>query len=436
MMASIQVILVQGADEQLKVVHIPEWHFQLTLDVDAETAIEAVRTYFERRWNAKVHGLRWLFPEDVLRPQNPQGDPVLVLWAETLGTVPLENNDKDETLINIKRETSDGLAAFLETAERPCHREPWSLPSWLPNTANWIQTQFGAIRQLSQVRTCSHGSVLRIESRDRTYFLKTQLEPLAYESALLMLLNRHIPGACPRILPISPDANTHLTEAINGCPMNALSDQQSWRVALTDVANLQIECVDLVAELRHVGVPHHGLEDMATTLEETLNELIASQRGSRNELTPQERLMMSSLISKATHDFEVLHQYAIPETLVHGDLNQSNVFRTETGGTVLIDWALSRVTHPFFVVASALFEPYAMNPQKPAFYDDLCSAYLEPWHEFQSHDRLQAALDAASRLFWIDSTVAVYPLCRAGHFCDRILPRFLRAALRAYKMLG
>jgi hypothetical protein len=77
-----------------------------------------------------------------------------------------------------------------------------------------------------------------------------------------------------------------------------------------------------------------------------------------------------------------------------------------------------------------------MNPQKPAFYHDLCSAYLEPWHDFQPHDRLQAALDAASRLFWIDSTVAVYPLCLAGQFCNRILPRFLRAALRAYDMPG
>jgi hypothetical protein len=313
-MATIQVILVQGADEHLKVVHIPEWHFQLTLDVDAETAIEAVRAYFEARWNARVHALRWLFPGDVPRARNREGDPFLVLWAETLGTVPLVNNDKDEAHIDLKRVSSDDLAAVREAAECPGQCEPWGLPSWLTNTANWIQTHFGLVQQLSQVRTCPNGSVLRIESRDGTFFLKTQPELLAYESALLKLLNHRVPGACPRILAISPDANSHVTEAINGCPMDALSDQQSWQVALTNVANLQIACADLVAELRYSGVPYHGLEDMATTMEETLNDIIASQRGSPNALTPQERLMMSSLISKAAHDFEVLHRYNFPET--------------------------------------------------------------------------------------------------------------------------
>jgi hypothetical protein len=435
-MAMIKTILVRGSDEQLKVVRVPQWHLELVLDVDAETALEGVRRYFLNRWGAKVHALQWLFPEDLLLSRNQEQTPFLVLWVETLGRVPVDSI-KDPAQTRPAYNGSDGLAPFLVAAETPCHSEPWSLPSWLPSVAKWIRAHFLAIRRVSQVRTCPNGAVVRIECVNGVYYLKTQLQPLAYESALLMILNRRIPGVCPQVLPIRPDANTYLTEAIVGSPMNVPGDSQSWRATLSDVAKIQIESADFVTELCHGGVPYHGLAALGAGIEEMLNRLIASQNGSPNELTLEELRKISSLISKAAPDFEVLYRCDLPETLIHGDLNQSNAFRTGTGRTVLIDWALSRVTHPFFTLGSALFGPYASGRRKQPDYDDLCNAYLEPWRDFQAHDRLRAALDAASRLFWIDSTMAVSSLCQPGHVRNLInLPRFLRATLRAYELLG
>jgi len=435
-MSMIKAILVRGSDEQLKVVRVPQCHLDLVLDVDAETALEGVRHYFLNHWGAKVHALQWLFPEDLLRSQDVQQAPFLVLWLETLGRVPLAIT-REPSQTGVANIEGDGLAPFLAAAESPCHSEPWSLPSWLPSVTNWIEAHFLAIRRISQVRTCPNGAVVRIECVDASYYLKTQLEPLAYESALLMILNRRIPGACAEVLPIRPNANTYLTYAIAGSPMNVQGDSQSWRAALSAMAKIQIESADFVTELCQGGVPYHGLAALGAGVEEMLNRVIALQNGSPTELTPEELTKISSLISQATRDFEVLCRCDLPETLIHGDFNQSNVIRTATGRTVLIDWALSRVTHPFFALGSALFGPYASDRRKQPDYDDLCNAYLDPWRDFQAHDRLRTGLDAASRLFWIDATMAISSLYRPGHARNLInLTRFLRATLKAYKLFA
>ncbi|MCU1303652.1 MAG: aminoglycoside phosphotransferase family protein, partial [Candidatus Sulfotelmatobacter sp.] len=204
-----------------------------------------------------------------------------------------------------------------------------------------------------------------------------------------------------------------------------------------NVAKMQIESADLVIEFRTAGIPYHGLAALSAGMEEMFDRLIALQKGSPNEMTREELRKTLCLITKTAPDFEVLLRCDLRETLNHGDLNQSNAFTTGTGETVLIDWALSRVTHPFFVLGSALFGPYTFGHGKQPDYDDLCDAYLEPWCDFQEHDRLRAGLDAASRLFWIDSTIAISSLCIPGHTRNLVnLPRFLRATLRAYELLG
>ncbi|MCU1301775.1 MAG: hypothetical protein JWQ87_2059 [Candidatus Sulfotelmatobacter sp.] len=45
-MATIKAILVRGSDEQLELLSVPAWHVRLTLNVNAETALEGVRRYF------------------------------------------------------------------------------------------------------------------------------------------------------------------------------------------------------------------------------------------------------------------------------------------------------------------------------------------------------------------------------------------------------
>ena len=430
-MATIKVILVRLSGERLAIVQVPRGHLDLMLDVEADTALEAVRRYFYERWNANVHALQWIFPEDLLQRRDEQQTPFLVLYAETLGSIRVHSAD-DRVETRSENREFNALEPFLTAAVSPCPAEPWSLPSWFPNVSSWIRAHFPKTRRITQVRVCPNGAVVRIECVDGTYYLKRQSAPLAYESALLRILNQRIQGACPPMLSLSPDVYTHVTKAIAGFPIDACGSN-SWEAALRDVAKIQIESVHLVSEFRRAGIPYHSFHSLESRLEGMLDQVVAQQVGSTNELSRMELRNIMRLGRAALPDFDVLCRCDLPETLIHGDLNQSNAFRNEAGGTALIDWALSRVTHPFFVMGSALFAPYDAGRREQRAYEKLCTAYLEPWHDFAPHNRLRAGLDAASRLFWIDSTIAVSSLCQFGHARNLLnVPRFLRAALRAY----
>ena len=430
-MATINIILVRSSDARLTLVPLPWDYLELWLDVDSETALEGVRNYFFRHWGAKVHALSWLFPEDFFLPASHVQLPFLVLCVDEIGD--LSANQVRHLACNTSGDNgSKSLAALLAAATRPYRAEPWSLPGWLPRISQWIQNQFPQTQRISQVRSCPNGAVLKIDTINRIYYLKEQLDPLAYESSLLRILNRRIPGACPVVVPLSPDANTHVTEAISGFPVDA----RYWGDALRDVARIQIESTEFVHEFDRAGLPHHDPGVMATHAEEILTGLLSAQKGSPNELTSTEVESVMSLVCKTGADLEALCRCDLPNTLVHADLNQSNAFKSTTGGTVLLDWASARVSHPFFILASALFARYDCNGRADQLYKNLCNAYLEPWRDFQTDDRLQAALDAASRLFWIDSAMAMSLLCRPGHIRNLMnLPRFLRAALRAYCLI-
>lgn len=434
-MATIKVILVRGCGERLALVRVPQGHLDLLLDVEADTALEAVRYHFQERWDAKVHVLRWLFPEDFVRLRSRQQTPFLVLWLETVGTIPVDGVE-DRAGTRFEDRGINTLEPFLTTAASLCPAEPWSLPSWFPDVSSWIRTHFPQTRQIAQVRVCPNGAVVRIECVDGAYYLKRQSAPLAYESALLTILNQRVPGTCPSILLLHPDVYTHVTKAITGSPIEKCGPI-SWEVALRDVAKIQVESINLVSEFCGAGIPHHCFSSLNNRLEKILDELIVLQDGSPNKLNPGELRKIAKLGHAAAADFDVLRRCDLPETLIHGDLNQSNAFRNEAGGTVLIDWALSRVTHPFFVLGSALFAPYDSGRREQREYRNLCTAYLEPWRDFASTSRLEAGLDAASRLFWIDSTIAVTSLCQPGHVRNLVnVPRFLRAVLRAYGLHG
>lgn len=430
-MATIKVILVKACGERLAVVRVPQGHFDLVLDVEADTALEAVRCYFHRRWNAKVHALQWIFPEDILQTRDEQQTPFLVLRAETLDTIPLNRaGDPAETRIDNRRINT--LEPILTAAASSCPAEPWSMPSWFPSVSSWIRAHFPDTRRIVQVRVCPNGAVVRIECGDGTYYLKKQSAPLAYESALLRVLNQRIPGACPLILSLCPDVYTHVTEAVTGPPIEECGSN-SWEAALRDMAKIQVESIHLVSEFRGAGIPDHSFRSLEARLEKMLNQLVVLQDGSPNELNRVELKNIVRLRRAVTPDLDVLGRCDLPETLVHGDLNRSNAFRNEAGGTLLIDWALSRITHPFFVLGSALFAPYDSGQRKQRAYKKLCTAYLEPWRDFSPDTRLREGLAAASRLFWIDSAIAMSLLCEVGHARNLVnLPRFLRAALRTY----
>ncbi|HYH12704.1 MAG TPA: phosphotransferase, partial [Thermomicrobiales bacterium] len=76
-----------------------------------------------------------------------------------------------------------------------------------------------------------------------------------------------------------------------------------------------------------------------------------------------------------------LPEYAVPPTLVHGDLHARNALMNGHD-LVLIDWSEACVTHPFMDA----FMIY--NEQDVSVRDRMRDSYLSRWATFESFDRL------------------------------------------------
>src|SRR6266700_896366 len=410
--------------------------WKIELDADPDNALERICSFFEERWGAKVHALRWIFPGDFLLPTKDES-PFLVLHVDNPGKL---TSDCVFDRYFSRCETTLDLEATLMAASRCSDSEPWSSPQWLADTSEWIVAAFGRdnVRRISQVRACSNGAVLRIETARDTYFMKTVPASVSHETKLLKTLDRCLPGVCPSLLPQRPDANTHLSRAIRGLPLRMMHDLESWKVALREVAQLQVRSISLIGKMKESGVPAQTLAKFAAGLPELLAKLISMQKGAPNELDPGELEKLPQLVENATCASEVLGECGIPEALVHGDLNESNLFVTSEGGAALIDWTFSRIGHPFFALGFSLFAVAETGHRMHACSEQLRGAYIAPWRAYASEPQLLAGLDAARRLFWIDTAQEI------GRFVGRTrqlmpgtvaqLPVVLRCALSSFDL--
>ncbi len=432
-MERVKTILVRAERNEMEVLPTQSIPFVVVEKVDASNALERVRCHFERSWGAKVHALRWILPGDLLLPIKDPG-PFLILHVDEVGQIPFTRIQCGSP----RGSGDEGLSSLLIEASRPCSFQPWSEPNWLSRTSDWILRtfDFDRVRHISQIRVTATGAVLKIEGHAGTYFLKTLPWFLAYEGPLVSFLSANLSRFVPRVLACRPDATSYLACAVNGAPLSALDESDQWTNVLRDMAQIQIESSRFINEMRFSGMSCQSFDEFAAGVGPILEDLVALQSGLRNRLTCDEEAQMPALLALAIRDCNELQKCGLPDTLVHGDPNESNIFCQAGECTTLIDWAFSRITHPFFVLkglcASMGSPKHRMHPVR----EQVKTAYLNSWQEYSSRPQLTKGLDAASRLMWIESTHHLAKLFRClkeeepGNLL--LVPRMLRQALGAY----
>jgi hypothetical protein len=425
----IKSILVKQTGNGLQIMQIPN---PIEVEADSNTVLELVRLYFKTEWRAKVHALRWIRPGDLLlEPEDPS--PWLVLYVDEPGKLsPQENGGAQPA--------AAPLSTILMEATRACNHQSWSEPTWLENVSLWVKDNFGfdPVQYISQIRTTTSGAVLRIQCRHGVYYLKTLPAFFSYEPKLLAVLDAKAPGACPDVLPIQPDPNSHITSAVAGKPLRTTANVDHWKNALRDLARIQFQSVDHVEEIRASGIPYQSFSSFASSLDRVLARLVGLQVGAPNELNSTELEKVPTLVNRAADDCDVLAQCQLPDAIIHGDWNEHNVFWTETGNTRFIDWTFSRVGHPFFALSLTLSEAYNAKHRMHAVREELARVYLDEWREYACLRRLRVALDAAFRLQWIETVESVTDYLQSlmkeepGNIA--YIPFFLRRAFSSFSI--
>jgi hypothetical protein len=313
-MPTVSVILVKQRNGSLQFMPLPLEHRHIRLEGDADNALEQVRRYFDEKWRSTVHALRWLHPEQMLIPGNGETE-VLVLHVDATGQLPIADGSADISTHNQRNPDIDPLvcAAILPS---PC--QPWSNPDWLTAMSEWIAATFSTncVTRIAQIRVCFHGAVLKLQGPGGNWFLKTVHSAFASEVGLLQVLAKCLPGACPSVLSLSPDPNTHITSEVLGRPLRVIHDPMEWKAALRQVANLQRESTRHIAAIRATGAPFQSFTDFATRLEETIARLLEMQRNAPNQLATEDLDRFGFLIENARRDCDVLARCNLPEALV------------------------------------------------------------------------------------------------------------------------
>lgn len=301
---------------------------------------------------------------------------------------------------------------------------PWDQPTWRDGAIAWIQQQLSAYGahpsgEIETIHERAWSTVLRVPTDQGPFFFKAGGPTQLFEPALLRLLSEKrtgdvlplIASDAERGWSLLPDGGQTLRQATEG-----KFDPEAWQRILPAYAALQMASAGWQGELLAAGVPDLNSRLLTNLYTEILtdSELILIGDG-EDALTAEEYERLWRLAPTVADMFAELESVGIPAALEHGDLHDANVF-VQGSGYCIFDWGDAALTHPFFTLliplrhaASKLaISEYDEHPQLLALRD----AYLKPWIEFASHDRVQVAWRLAWHLAKFARTINWYRLVK------------------------
>jgi hypothetical protein len=300
-------------------------------------------------------------------------------------------------------------------------RKEWMRPGWFNLAATWLgQTLrthgFEPIGNVEQLRTWERSALLRVPTNAGFFYFKALPGVFHHELELLQWLNREFPGKTPALVASDAPRGWLLMPDLGSDILDRQPDLTLWEAALADFARLQIALSNTTAELIAVGCPLSSLAELPDRYAHMLNDKRALYP-EPGVLLPVEVEKLRELLPRFRQDWARLAQYAIPDSLEHGDFWTGNISRDANGNFVFFDWSDSTIAQPFFSLALFLANIEQELPGVPDAYARLRAAYLAPWQEF-----LKLGADALTEAFELAQNIA--PVHLALGYYERILPAF------------
>ena len=256
---------------------------------------------------------------------------------------PLEEADADGL---IDRGFALAVRQWLDEASGapvPEKRSPWARPGWLASAAEWVGSQVDVRGAPELVQQWPLSAVYRFRTPEGSLYLKAAFALFTAEPAITERIACEHPGIAPDVVAVERERGWLLMREFSSDL--AGDDRSRWPDVYRTVSAIQRSWVGRTDELTALGAPSRALD------------LLRAETGSQPVLACLDHL----------------ESFAVPETLVHGDLHPWNAV-VEPHGIRLIDWSDAAVAHPFVELATVLWEPMA-DDEHAAIVD----AYLEPW---------------------------------------------------------
>jgi hypothetical protein len=295
---------------------------------------------------------------------------------------------------------------FVEQAKGqiPAQRIPWARAGWYTQATAWIVQQLDTLSYqlrapIEQLHVRVWSCVLRVPTTSGDLYFKAGASVFAFEPVLTAGLAELWPEYLPTVLAV--DAGRAWMLLADAGPTLRRSEQRkeltTWERMLDLFAHLQIATVAQQEKLLTLGCPDRRLETLPALFSELISQRSAMLIGEKEGLREAEYQSLLAMEGEVRAICVELASYGIPEALHHDDFHDGNIL-LKAGKFIFFDWAECALTHPFFTMIIVL------RYTKHVFgYDEsqlacLRDAYLAPWQDYASKERLLRAFELAQRL--------------------------------------
>jgi Phosphotransferase enzyme family len=288
-------------------------------------------------------------------------------------------------------------------------RAPWAAPGWFQAAEGSLHGSlatlgYAATGPVQQLRAWELSCILRTPTaQGDVYFKAVRESPLFVNEAvvtraLAALFPDHVPA------PLAIDAEHRwMALADFGAELGWDAPVQVREDVLRTFARLQIEAASQVDRLLGAGCLDRRLAWLAAQAERWLPAIDETSRmlgiDAATWLSADEMVELRAAGPQLAAMCGELAAYAVPPTLVHGDLHLSNVAHGPRG-YLFFDWTDACVAHPFVDMISIFQE------EEGALRDRLRDAYLTEWARFEPPYRLLRAWGLAEPLGALNHAVS------------------------------
>lgn len=300
-----------------------------------------------------------------------------------------------------RRDLIAGVLAEVASGRVPELRPLWARAGWYAEAAAWTGSELARLgytltAPVEQVKSWGISCILRAQTaRGIVYFKVASSLPLfAHEPRLMRSLAEMYPAHVPAPLSIDEDRRWMLLDDF-GPAVGWDAPVDAQEAMLVAYGMLQRDAVDHIDELWRMGCLDRSLERLAAQIDPLLADtaMLAVQSNSAEierlrALAPRLKALCAELAG-----------YAVPHTLVHGDLHLGNVAR-RGHDYLFFDWTDACVAHPFFDTISIF------QNDDPTVETRLRDSYLRIWADYASLDKLYEAWTLAKPLAALHQAVS------------------------------
>jgi len=306
---------------------------------------------------------------------------------------------------------TEAIAAWFAEIDNPAQlRAPWNSIGWHDVACDWISAQlalhgYTPLAPTTQQRAWGLSCTMKIGTDKGDVYFKATPPFMAHEGRIMRAVAERCPQLLPAPLAVDAERGWLLMSDYGGDMLHECPNIARWEEALRTFSKEQVEQVENLSHWLSLNIPDRRLGRMVEMIDPLIASCEGMLAGGVNGLTDAEVDALHFLSMPLKLMCARLAQYAVPHTLVHGDLGGNILIRDE--GYTFFDWTDVCVSHPFFEMATisgAYFDESVLK-DNPDAEIRLRDAYLEPWTKLMPVEKLVEAFEASRPLGALHQTM-------------------------------